>query len=397
MSDSEWEEDDYEVGTTSVSLGFADDKTDEFLDVYSNHVGGQPVWLHSDSPPDDELTKCDNCQQQLRLLTQIYSNVVENVYYDRVLYVFACVESKCRRKEGSIKAIRGIKRDEKKEQEIKQKKDDEERQIESKKREKQENILKLGETIFKGGNGGDSNPFASGSGSNPFASASPFEAKKEEEPKVEKKKEKEEEESDDDIEPKTTGPEFQSKKYPQFNQSYYIYVEPEVLEEQEQIDTSKVEILKEDEELPGEGASSSNNSNTNDKENESIMKAVEQVAKDLAFQHFNTILQNNPEQVVRYEPQTLEPLLYNDTDAVAKTLTEKKLPDNKKLELQIMPYLIMLLEPEVDNLADGMEWGTIFMATSCNDSEMPKFDKNGVGYLQEWCGVQWEEDVTQPK
>jgi pre-rRNA-processing protein TSR4 len=37
---------------------------------------------------------------------------------------------------------------------------------------------------------------------------------------------------------------------------------------------------------------------------------------------------------------------------------------------------------------DGMEWGTIIAATCTCVPNM--LDKEGVGYVEEWAGVQWE-------
>lgn len=52
-----------------------------------------------------------------------------------------------------------------------------------------------------------------------------------------------------------------------------------------------------------------------------------------------------------------------------------------------MPYAISMLEKEEAGL-DGMEWGTIIVATCVC---VPKvLDANQVGYVEEWVGVQWE-------
>ena len=53
-----------------------------------------------------------------------------------------------------------------------------------------------------------------------------------------------------------------------------------------------------------------------------------------------------------------------------------------------MPHAITMLERDDVGL-DGMEWGTIIVA-SCTC--VPRWvDEDGVGYVEEWVGVQWEQ------
>ena len=61
-------------------------------------------------------------------------------------------------------------------------------------------------------------------------------------------------------------------------------------------------------------------------------------------------------------------------------------------ELQLVPGLIYQLERDEDiSLEDGMEWGTIVVATCSNNCGEP----GGVSFREEWAGVQWEERVVR--
>ncbi len=58
-----------------------------------------------------------------------------------------------------------------------------------------------------------------------------------------------------------------------------------------------------------------------------------------------------------------------------------------------MPKAIYDLETvgqdTVADILNGMSWGTIIVCTDEEDY-MPEFDRNHVGYVEEWVGVQWE-------
>ena len=120
---------------------------------------------------------------------------------------------------------------------------------------------------------------------------------------------------------------------------------------------------------------------------------------DTAFQSFADRVGQNPEQVLRYE-RGGTPLLYSHDDAVAKTLlaegkfSARRLPAcagcskrERLFEFQLMPHAITVLEGDSPGL-DGMEWGTIVVATCICPPKIR--DANGVGWVEEWVGVQWE-------
>ena len=121
---------------------------------------------------------------------------------------------------------------------------------------------------------------------------------------------------------------------------------------------------------------------------------------DTVFQKFADRVGQNPEQVLRYERDGT-PLLYSHTDEVAKTLlnskkefTSGRIPPcagcgkrERVFEFQLMPHAISVLEGGSTGF-DGMEWGTVIVAT-CTCVPRAR-DANGVGWVEEWVGVQWE-------
>ncbi|KAK3706830.1 hypothetical protein LTR37_012509 [Vermiconidia calcicola] len=144
-------------------------------------------------------------------------------------------------------------------------------------------------------------------------------------------------------------------------------------------------------------------------------KALFESAMDKTFQRFADRLEQNPEQVLRYEFAG-QPLLYSKSDAVGKLLSSasqskvqtassrngiaassiSKVPRcascgaTRVFELQLTPHAITELEVE-DMSVDGMDWGTIIVAV-CKEVCQERGKAVGeVGYVEEWVGVQWEE------
>ncbi|MGI4794423.1 MAG: programmed cell death 2 domain-containing protein, partial [Janthinobacterium lividum] len=115
----------------------------------------------------------------------------------------------------------------------------------------------------------------------------------------------------------------------------------------------------------GDEGSNNNNSAKDDLAAESSM--------DSTFQKFADRLEQNPEQVLRYEFRG-SPLLYSKTDAVGKKLaaaTEAKVQISsggmprcgncgaeRVFEVQLTPHAITELEAEELGI-EGMEWGTV--------------------------------------
>ncbi len=132
---------------------------------------------------------------------------------------------------------------------------------------------------------------------------------------------------------------------------------------------------------------------------------------DRTFQRFADRLAQNPLQVLRYEFRGT-PLLYSKTDAVGKRLAPHHGNEGGKVtnstgggsgmpnctscgaarvfELQLTPQAIA--ELEVDEMGlEGMEWGTIIVGVCSRDCQASGVGHGAVGYVEEWVGVQWEE------
>lgn len=140
-------------------------------------------------------------------------------------------------------------------------------------------------------------------------------------------------------------------------------------------------------------------------------KAAFESSMDTAFQKFADRMAQNPEQVLRYEFRG-QPLLYSKTDAVGKKLAPQQdggkvqaqktgaMPKcgncgaERVFELQLTPHAITELEAEELGL-EGMEWGTVMLGVCAKDCVARGAKAGEVGYVEEWCGVQWEEQVSR--
>lgn len=126
---------------------------------------------------------------------------------------------------------------------------------------------------------------------------------------------------------------------------------------------------------------------------------------DAVFQKFADRLAQNPEQVIRYEFGG-QPLLYSKDDAVGRVLSaaagtgRSGMPRcgncgaGRVFELQLTPQAITELEADELGL-DGMDWGTIIVGVCEADCVQRGVEDGEAGYLEEWCGVQWEELATK--
>lgn len=141
---------------------------------------------------------------------------------------------------------------------------------------------------------------------------------------------------------------------------------------------------------------------------------------DKTFQKFADRLAQNPEQVLRYEFGG-SPLLYSKTDAVGKLFSSSasfasegkvqtvarlghgsripRCPNcgaSRVFELQLVPQAIAELEVEEEGL-EGMEWGTVILGVCEEDCAERGVEAGEVGWVEEWVGVQWEEDAKVGK
>ncbi|KAI0763746.1 programmed cell death protein 2 [Trametes elegans] len=107
-----WSDSDDELEAdveTSVDLGVPDGPVDDpaaLLDATVSRIGGHPTFLSAPHPPSAHAT-CPNCSQPMELLVQIWCPL-EDSPNDRALYVWACANGPCQRKDGSVRAWREL-------------------------------------------------------------------------------------------------------------------------------------------------------------------------------------------------------------------------------------------------------------------------------------------------
>ncbi|KAK3349029.1 programmed cell death protein 2 [Lasiosphaeria hispida] len=415
---------DNEFTETNVLLGYA--STDANGEEISR-LGGYPEWLNPAKAPSAVLAKCKVCKDLLVLLLQLNAELPDRFLgHERRIYVFACRKKSCRRQEGSIRAIRGLKISPEAAallaaKEVKEAKPAKEAPVTPKASD-----LDLGQALFGGkpaakttGAPARSNPFASSSaGANPFAakstpSVNPF-AKPTQPPTPEPKKD----DPTPDPVPSLTKSfaETLSLNNPQASQSPPPPPEPWPATadqpeaypvrwlsdaEYETIDPSpqplppaNVQIDISDGPAGGGGG----------KEDKEVFESV----MDNVFQKFADRVGENPDQCIRYEFAG-QPLLYSKGDKVgallhvnaeagAKVTTTgaKGLPScgncgaSRVFEVQLTPHAIEELEIDEDGL-DGMDWGTVIVGVCERDCQERGVEAGEAGYLEEWAGVQWEE------
>ncbi|QLG72093.1 hypothetical protein HG535_0C04470 [Zygotorulaspora mrakii] len=391
MSDSE-----SIAGTDSpfVYLGFVDTpvKESDELSIEDTFIGGEPKWLHNDSVPADELLICGACKSRdsMRLILQAFSpldcdqvedvqrkNDIQNMNHidaedDRVLYVFMCM--KCQKKAKSVRCIRGVRKG-KRVANVSEK-ISEKTEYSTVQKNSEVNPFDVSHSV-------DANPF----NSNPFQSngaAHPFTQVKAGEDKQDRKESvKTARKLHDALKDK----EFDNQKA---FKSYLLYVEEESFKNKkpEHLQLPKnLKIDKDALDLDSE-VDFDKNPIKLDPRTEKLSKFLD----DDVFQKFQEIVAYNPSQVLRYDLGGT-PLLYAKcTPNLVTTVPRPGYnPSSKRIyEVQLMPKMIMDLEESV-TLTGGMQWGTIMIFTDI-ENYMPKYDKNGVGYVEEFVKVQWESE-----
>ncbi|KAI5959870.1 uncharacterized protein KGF55_005102 [Candida pseudojiufengensis] len=419
-----------------VLLGFVDGPITEKdkPTIEDTFLGSQPIWFYEDSKPAESMLICDNCKSKLSLYLQANSPL-ENTYYDRIIYLFGCKNSQCSKKKGSIKVIRGINKND---EVIKRNKnalddmDDQLNQSEDKQKQLSEEITK---NLFKKNDDDEEektkqNPFG---GSNPFgdSSTNPFDSNSNPFDKKPEKKQENSKEVSTQQQPKTktSYAEIASKNAPPPSKpsksiegelpeypGNFIYIESEKLKKDKTTDEelAKYKHLIEqsqendDDEQLQKGSSKRRESSSSAVLDPQTTK-ISNMLDDKYFENFSNKTKSNPGQILRYDLNG-KPLLYNGKDDIAKIFLSEpfNIPkpsynpsSSRRFEFQLMPNAIMNLEDlnnntnkNIKDILNGMSWGTIIVCTDFEDyipDEM--FDKNKVGYIQEWCGVQWEESV----
>lgn len=361
------------------------------------------TWLDESTPPPGDLAKCKVCSNAMLLLLQLNGDLPEHFpEEERRLYIFGCPKKTCNRKPGSVRALRGIKKF--KVQPPKQQQTPET----ASKTTATEKKIDLGSALFGSSSSGlssNANPFSTSSSSsstqnNPFApllSASTLAAKPPQNPAINNLSET----FASKVRVSSPPPEIAAgpvlpwpaqSDFPAPYTEYHLDADYETLSRPSTpeipANTTIENIETEDSKGGGGGAST----DTKDTFESSL---------DKSFLRFSTRLAHNPEQVLRYEFRGT-PLLYSDTDAVAKFFPSQtsRFPrcdscgSERVFELQLVPHAIAVLEDGREGIGlgkddSGMEWGTIILgvcAADCGTSEGSQ-----VGWREEWVGVQWEE------
>lgn len=330
--------------------------------------------------------------------------------HDRRIYVFACKRTSCSRREGSIRALRGVRvwaddGSAAAAAEAKKKQKEEEAEKRAKAKEAEQAKPRLGDALFGGGPSASAganpfsssaNPFSSSSGGNAFR-ANPFSSqpasaaapapattiaeKAKELPKTFAETLSLNSPKTDAVRPPQAEPWPAAAQQPTPYPMLYLA----------DADFETLEPEPADMPLPAnariEEADAPETTSAADKE------AFES-AMDMTFQKFADRLAQNPEQVIRYEFGGA-PLLCAKTDAVGQVFARAAMPrcascgGKRTYEVQLTPHAIAELEAEDPSL-EGMEWGTIIVGVCERDCVPGYLEAEEAGYLEEWAGVQWE-------
>ncbi|KAF9460501.1 programmed cell death protein 2 [Collybia nuda] len=113
----DWSDSDDEVLSdieTSVLLGVPDGRleaTTDIVDAAVSRIGGHPAFLPS-CEPSLSSSQCKICSNRSELLVQMWCPF-EDSPMDRALYIFGCARAPCQGKQGSVRAWRGLRHNEK--------------------------------------------------------------------------------------------------------------------------------------------------------------------------------------------------------------------------------------------------------------------------------------------
>ncbi|KAH3900521.1 small subunit rRNA maturation protein TSR4 SCDLUD_003508 [Saccharomycodes ludwigii] len=403
------EEDDteniYEKGQSEVYLGFVDTsikETDE-VTIEDTFIGGEEIWLHPESKPDESLLKCGNCSKKMKLLLQAFTpldteqvdeasrkNKIQvttkkfiNGDDDRVLYVFICTD--CPRHPKSVRCIRGVKKRGKTfhatlNEKLKTSNEEEGTKIDINPFDF--NKLNIANNTNNGNSFNSNNPFES----NPFSSSiigqqKPDSKKEPNAPSAKTLRKLHDAEKDKN---------FSEGLFP----GYFLYVERESFKNKIPDHLRIPDNVRISKDAIGEIETDDETSLLKDIKALKSDPRTEKLSKfldDDVFQKFQEIVGYNSLQVLRYDFGG-KPLYYTDTKKVDLLKIVPKPAFNpssqRVFEMQLMPKMIIDLENEA-SFKDGMEWGTILIFTDI-ENYIPTFDKNAVGYVEEYVKVQWE-------
>ncbi|KAI9735937.1 MAG: hypothetical protein M1834_001403 [Cirrosporium novae-zelandiae] len=427
-SDSSSSHNDSHYTKTNVVLGYA---AEEPTDDPFNQLGGYPKWFDPSSLPPASFAKCKVCSSPMSLFLQLNGDLPDFPSHERRLYIFGCRRKACRRKEGCIRAFRCTRHN--------QMDNAENKKINATGEKNKGMKTDIGETLFGATKSNmspntnanpftfppanNSNPFSTSTSNppNPFSTSitsttSPFAALTSKPPQnpspspslTETFARKAHVSTPPPASPPSE-PWPPTSDFPTPYPLYHLDAENETLDSSPSV-PSNATILP----LAEEASSSSAITKESEKEDQDAFES----SLDKTFLRFSDRLNQNPEQVLRYEFGGT-PLLYSHTDEVGKIfapspshgsnahITTKPSPSAKiprcyncghsrTFELQLTPQAIVELEAEEEvDWDEGMEWETVIVGV-CKDDCFERGGRNGeVAWLEEWVGVQWEERVKR--
>ncbi|KAF9358614.1 hypothetical protein BGX26_001306 [Mortierella sp. AD094] len=441
--------------TGPVLLGLPDSPMEhqDDIDPYITKIGGVPSWLDQDLPAPSKYGVCGACGKSLYLILQAYVPL-EKSPYDRVVYVWACNQRLCMRKNGSFRVIRALKLNAEYAQKLEKKSNPAAAPapiaalgvVTAANPFAAPGAFDMGNALFGGSGPGFNNPFAPPSSSaNPFAPpagfgvGSPAPAVKSFASITSSNIPKKDSSSDSEEDNVASEPTEWPEKLPAFD-PHYLYIAEEVLEKSSSIDDeisqrySHLLALEEaaanDDDENGAGGSGGATWSGEAYEKAALPKGV-----DKAFQKFTERVQSWPDQCVRYDFPGV-PLLFSYSDRTAQSLLPPNATQHSKhttpsahripkcpackgprgFEFQLMPNLLSMLdvtskkylsEEEKQSLKErkgaqvfdiGMEWGTILVYSCVEDcfgrkaqNEESSSDNQKVKYFEEVALVQFED------
>lgn len=413
---------DTDEDVSSVLLALPDGPLEGDVGFTTSHIGGYAAFPPVADVP--ERVACGACKAPMPLLAQVYAPLVDGEN-DRTLYVFGCPRHACRRRDGSVRALRASQRNEAYVADVAAKKAAAEAAAAEERARARINPFTAAAEQGQGGLFGAQQPLFGAAAPNPFAApAAPAESKPEA-PAAQLEK----------LEISAPEPVSHGPPLPAYLPAQYLATIDEYLPPPE----SDSDLDSDDEDESPEQAAEWRDADGWDK---ILPKSVDDV-----FEKFVRRLETAEDgrsQVLRYDFGAV-PLAYQSTSAVFRTLfpgaptkkpssededpdladyyTEKSVPRcarcgaKRTFELQLVPQLINVLRPDAyaatgeardanaasktmtederkkeleriakgdDANADGvadMEWGSVYVFGCEGDC---------VGVAEEHCLVDWE-------
>jgi pre-rRNA-processing protein TSR4 len=344
------------------------------------------------------------------LLLQLNGDIPERFPgHERWLYIFGCGRKTCRRKDGCVRGLRGIRRS-------KLKSAGKTTPSPSVKNDKPQSAVPvdIGAAIFGNPTSGSSsgiptnsfstkaNPFSSSS-SNPFTSSTQLATMPSQKVDVASLPETFAQKAKIGINNDTTQvqrpfePWPEDSKFPSPYPFFHLDAEYETLSAPPTPQLSQA--------VPS--MDTTDGGSVNKGEDKELFES----SMDKVFQRFADRIAQNPEQVLRYEFNG-SPLLCNVVDAVGRLLEPglqkpgakitasgvdgSRIPrcnncgSSRVFEVQLTPHAIAVLEEDEISI-EGMDWGTIILGVCSQDCSSLGTSDGEVGYVEEWIGIQWEE------